>query len=84
MIVCHPKPVKSFPVDEYTWYDYLFVGAHRNCWIWHVVSDRHRRPDDSIRYRVECPDGTVVFCQTLSDAKMTAGKWDNGVKGAML
>ena len=77
----HPtKPVKTFasPADE-TYYNYRFVTAHRNCWIWHVISDRDRRPPEDVRYIVQCPDGWLIYTRSLTEAKVRAGLWDNGM-----
>lgn len=75
----HPvKPSKPFTTDWNTWYDYVFVSTYRSCWIWHVVSDRNRRPPEEFRYVVECPDETTYFARNLTEAKIIAGRWSNG------
>lgn len=78
-MISHPKPVKCFETPEGdSWYDYRFVGAHRNCWIWHIITDRQRFGRSDIRYITQCPDGWILYSQTLTEAKMKAGRWDNG------
>lgn len=79
MITRQPKPVKTFETPEGdTFYHYRFVSAHRNCWIWHVISGKDRFPRRDIRYITQCPDGWILYSETLTDAKAKAGRWDNG------